>query len=145
MRNKILLTALLAIIGLFTFSTTADAHRGNRGHRHGQHKHVVNQRGRTVIIWHNNNQRCNFRNNGFNQGNRMCNHMRGMMNNRACGNQVIRCNHRGCVMFGQRYNGRNDNQWGYNDGGRNGNGRGGNGRGGNGRGGNGRNGNGGRR
>ncbi len=144
MRNKFLLTGLLAIIGLFTFSLTADAHRGNRGHNHrGQHKHVINKRGRTIVIWHNNNQRCNFRNNGFNRGNRMCSHMRGMMNNRGCNQRVIRCNSRGCNMYGQRFNGRNNNQWGYNDGGRNG--RGGNGRGGNGRGGNGRNGNGGRR
>lgn len=133
MKNKILFTALLALMGLFTFnlSASADPYHGIRG---GKHKHVMQKRGRTIVIWHNNNQRCNMGYRNYYTQRGMCSHMRGMMNH-AYGNRHMRCNHRGCSMYGRSYNqgnGRNNygNDWDDDGHGHHNNGRGNNGRGG---------------
>lgn len=113
MKNKILLTAAMALLGLFTFSTSAEAHNGRGGR--GTHKHVYFERGNRVVIWHNNYNQCRnnrgFRNgwnNGFNRNNRMCHHMRNIWRGGNCGPRaVVRCNSRGCGMFGNSFrNGR---------------------------------------
>ncbi len=114
MKNKILLTTAMALIGLLTFSTIAEAHHGRGGRN--RHKHVFWRHGNRVVVWHNNyrqcgngwnfNNRCNW-NNGF-RNNRMCTHMRNIYRGGRCGTNVaIRCNSRGCGMFGMSWrNGR---------------------------------------
>lgn len=106
MKNKILLTTAMALIGLFTFSITAEAQRGCRGNN--RHNHVTFQRGNRVVVWHNNYNQCNsswgygnsFRNN-------MCVHMRNIYRGGRFGRAIVRCNHRGCGMFGTSFrNGR---------------------------------------
>lgn len=107
MKNKILLTTAMALIGLLSLSTVAEAHHGRGGH--GRHKHITYHRGSRVIVWHNNYNQCgnqwgrnNFRNN------RMCLHMRNIYRGGRCGRNVaVRCNSRGCGMFGTSFrNGR---------------------------------------
>ncbi len=93
MKNKILLTTAMALIGLFTFSTTAEAQRG----RGGRGNNIVWQNSQCGIGWGHNN----FINN------RMCMHMRNTWRRGRFGNGFIRCNHRGCGMFGNSFrNGR---------------------------------------
>lgn len=136
MKNKILLTVAIAMIGLLGFSTTAEATPGH-GNRH---KHVFFERGNRVVVWHNNYRQCSGRyGNAFynGRGYRMCGHMSRIWRGGRCGNAVVRCNHRGCGMFGMTYrngryfNGRNGHGYHrghpyngrYNRGGGRGNGR----------------------
>lgn len=107
MKNKILLTVAMALIGLFTLSSSAEATPGH-GNRHS---HVFFERGNRVVVWHNNFRQCNngrYGNSFFNgRGYRMCGHMNNIWRGGRCGNAVVRCNHRGCGMFGMTYrNGR---------------------------------------
>lgn len=106
MKNKILLTVVMAFIGLLSVGTSAEATPGH-GNRHS---HVFFERGNRVVVWHNNNRQCRG---GFGYGNfngvrtRMCMHMNNIWNGGRFGRAAIRCNHRGCNMFGMSFrNGR---------------------------------------
>ncbi len=114
MKNKILLTAIMAFLGILTFSSVAEAHHGRGGH--GRHKHVFNRFGNRTVVWHDNFGQCGngWGYNNFVQ-NRMCLHMRNIWRGGRCGNAIVRCNSRGCGMFGNSFrNGRFfNNQRGY--------------------------------
>lgn len=103
MKNKILLTLAMALIGLFSFSVMAEA---NPAHR-GRHKHVMFRNGHRVIVWHNNYRQCGNQLNARWGNNTICGHLRNIWQGGRCGNAVVRCNHQGCDMFGMTYrNGR---------------------------------------
>lgn len=101
MKNKILLTTAIAFIGLFSFSVIAEA---NPGHNN-RHKHVSYRHGTKVVVWHNNYNQCGggYMHHRGNQRPSMCLHMSTIWNGGRCGNAVVRCNHRGCGMYGQTY------------------------------------------
>jgi len=107
MKNKILLTTIMAFLGILTFSTVAEAHHGREGR--GRHNHVFNRFGNRTVVWHNSYNQCG---NGWGYNNhinnRMCMHMRNIWRGGRCGARaVVRCNHRGCGMFGSSFrNGR---------------------------------------
>ncbi len=106
MKKRILLTAIMAFVGILTFSTVAEAQNGC-GER-GSHKHVFNQFGNRTVVWHNNYNQCG-NGWGYNSwiGDQMCFHMRNIWNGGRCGRAAVRCNHRGCGMFGSSFrNGR---------------------------------------
>lgn len=106
MKNKFLITALLGLAIMLAFPTTSEAHPHNRG----KHKHIMYRFGRPIITWHWNNRACNFRNCNYNNSyrsyrNSCCVHMRQMLQGCNGRNQQVRCNHRGCNMYGRTYNG----------------------------------------